>query len=478
MAKEATTIYIDNSAISVLVARGRKVQKWANMPLEPGLVKDGVSLDEDAVASKVRELWQAEEIGAKKVIVGISGINCLYRLITLPELPKDLLSEAVRREASRALGVSLEPLYLSWQTLPSLRGETLVYLAALPKNSVDALISTLHKAGLNPYLIDLKPLAIARTTTEPKAIIIDVQPASFDIIVFVDGIPQVVRSLSLTQEALLEEKASHIKEELDRAITFYNSSHMDKPIEATMPLLVCGELAEQEDAWKLLMGRKQYPIQVLPSPMETAEDFHASQYVTNIGLALKEVLASEKGALAYSLVNFNALPEVYIPKPRPLSEILLVPTIVAGIALVALGVFFNLTASARSADLRADLAAINQMTISRHVRAQDVIALNEQASSAEATADAFTTTLGDFGVGRDEVNADLSEINSSLPGTVDLKSVSHGGGTVTVAGTGDDEDAVFRYAENLRASGRFSLVVITNMSKQEHQMSFTLRLIK
>lgn len=480
----ATTIHIDDSAIWVLVVRGRQVRKWANMPLESGLVKDGVILNEDAVAAKVRELWREQRIGTRRVIAGVSGINCLYRLLTLPELPKEILPEAVRREAGRALGVPLEQVYISWQALPSSKGETLIYLAASPRNSMDAIISVLRQAGLNPYLIDLKPLALARTTTESRAIIIDLQPENFDIVVKVEGIPEVLRSVPLPREALLEEKVPVITKELDRAITFYNSSHRDKPIEAAVPLLVSGELAEQ-DTWKLLTGRQEHPIQVLPSPMEMAEGFPATLYMTNIGLALKEVLPSGKEAIAYSLVNFNALPEVYIPKPRPISEILFVPTIIVGIVLVALGVYVNITASSYTSELRAEWADVNQIAVSMGAQAraqaetqtEEISTLAEKVSSLEETADAFTTTLRQSAATRDEVNGDLSQI-SKLPGTIDLLSVSANAETITVKGLADDEEAIFSYAEDIRASGRFALVIITDMHQEEQQTGFTLTLTK
>jgi type IV pilus assembly protein PilM len=479
MAKEATTIYIDDSAISVLVAKVRKVQKWASMPLESGLVKGGVILEEDAVASKVRELWQNEKIGASRVIAGISGINCLYRLLTLPELPKDILPEAVRREAGRVLGVPLEQLYLSWQTLPSLRGETLIYLTASPRNSVDALISTLHKAGLNPYLMDLRPLALARATTEPGAIIIDLQPASFDIVVITGGIPQVIRSLPLAQEASMEKKMRIVKEELDRAITFYNSSHMDRPIGAAAPLLVSGELAEQPDTWEFLKGRQECSIQPLPSPIEVAEDFPASQYMTNIGLALKELTP---GKAAISIIDFNILPRAYQPKARPVSEILFIPVIIAGIALVVFGVFFNSTASRHTDALRSELANINQMVISQQVQVKETLALNEEASSLEETVAAFTTTLDDFKTGRGEVNGDLAEINSCLLGGIKDSplSISDDGDNIKVTGLASNENAVFSYAKDLRDSKRFVLVVISKMDKLKDKpgMGFTLTLTK
>jgi type IV pilus assembly protein PilM len=481
MAKEATTIYIDDSAIWVLTTKGRQAQKWVNMPLEPGLVKDGVILEEDAVANRVNELWRSQKIGTGRVIAGISGINCLYRLLTLPELSRDLLPEAVMREAGRVLGIPLEQLYLSWQTLPSSRGEILVYLAASPKNSVDALISTLRKAGLNPYLMDLKPLALARTITEPRAIIIDLQSTNFDIVVVADGIPQVARSLPLTQQVPLEEKATVIKKEIDRAITFYNSSHVDNPIEVSVPLLVSGELTNQQDAWKALIGKQERPVQALSLPMETPENFPPGQYVTNIGLALKEVLASEKGAIAYSLVNFNALPEVYIPKARTLSEVLFIPTIVAGIILVAFAAFFNITASGYTAALRNEMASINQRIVTQQVRPQDIIGLSQEVSSLEETANVFTNMLHGLTTGRAEVNGDLARINESLKiGGINLASVNHDTKTITIDGLADREDAIFGYARDLRATGRFVQVVITKVEEtgEGQRLSFTLTLVK
>ena len=479
MAREVTSIYIDDSAIWVLVARGRQPQLWATMPLEPGVVRDGVVLDEDAVADKVKELWQIQEIKSRRVVAGISGVNCLYRMIILPELPRDLLAEAVKKEADRVLGVPMEQVYLYWQSLPSLTGETLVYLAASPRNSVDALLSTLKKAGLDLYLMDLKPLAIARTVTDPMAIIIDLQSASFDVVIMAERIPQVIRSLTLPQDISMEEKIPVIREEMDRAITFYNSSHMDNPIEVGVPLLVSGELARHEDVWQLLVGRQQRSVQVVSSLMEIPEGFPSSQYVVNIGLALKEVLASEKGAIAYSLVNFNAVPELYMPKARSLSEVLLIPTIVVGIALVAFAAFANISASNRTAELYAELAAMDQRATSQHVRAEDIVAFGKQVSSVEATADAFTSTLSDLAVGREEINTDLTQIHNSLSVRgVYLDTITYGSGTATVKGSADDEDAVFRYARDLRTSDRFVLVVITSMSGGEDEMAFTLTLTK
>jgi len=287
----ATTLFIDDSNIRLLVTKGKRVQKWARLPLEPGLVRDGVIIDEDQVIDRLRELFKLQKVSTRKVIAGLSGLNSLYRLITLPELPEAVRAEAVRHEARRVIPVSLDQMHLAYQGLPSPPGETRLFLAAFPRNTTDALIRTLRQAGVEPYLMDLAPLALCRTANEPRAIIVNVWSTNLDIVVMADRVPQVLRSLSLPSEATsLSEMLPVISEELERTIIFYNSSHMESPLDSAVPILVSGDLAEAPDTWQVLAGKASYSVSILPSPIEFPEGFDPSQFMVNIGLALKELL--------------------------------------------------------------------------------------------------------------------------------------------------------------------------------------------
>jgi type IV pilus assembly protein PilM len=476
MAKKRVSLYIDDAAIYCLVARGRQPQKWARLLLEPGLVKDGLIQNQAAVAAKIKELLKSVEVRTRKIIVGISGINCLYSLVSLPEIPRDLLPEAIRREASRVLGISLEEIYLSWQVVYLRRGEIVVYLAASPRNSMDALVSTLRLAELDPYLMDIKPLCLARATNESRAVIADVQPTSFDIVILVNGIPEVVRSSALPEEAFGEDKIAILREELDRAVTFYNSAHMDRPIDPGVPLLVSGELAWQEDAWPLLSGRQKRPVQALPSPMQTTAGFPPAQYMTNIGLALKETLPAEKKAIG-SLVNLNALPEIYQPKPRELSQVLFVPTVAAGMAIFAVLITFNILASDQNSDLSARLAAVNEMAATMQVRKADIDALTGQVSLVENSANALKATLNSFAAARGRIDDDLAEIYYYLPEGADLQQTSISGNVITLKGIARSEEDYFTYWSRLRESPRFSSVFGT-LIPGEANIAFTLTLTR
>ena len=110
MSDKVVTLYIDDTSIRLLVTGGKRIRKWADVALEPGLVKNAVVLKQEEVAAKIRQLFKVRKIDAKKINLGVSGLGCLTRPMLLPQMPRDMLEEAVRREANRALPVSSEQL--------------------------------------------------------------------------------------------------------------------------------------------------------------------------------------------------------------------------------------------------------------------------------------------------------------------------------------------------------------------------------
>ncbi len=477
MSRDAVTIYIDDSAIRMLSVSGRRPRQWAIEPLEAGLVRDGFVVDEPAVAGRIRTLWAREQPGTQRVIAGISGINCLYRLLSLPELPKNLMQEAVRREKA-CPGRPLEQLYTSWQTMHGKPDETLVYVAAAARTTVDSIIRTLKKANLNPYMMDIAPLALARATAEPSALIVDLQPAGLDVIVKMGGMPEVIRSVSVSRASSIADRVGVVRQELQRAVTFFNSSHPETPVGDDVPILVAGELGEQKDLWQGLIGKVERRIESIPTPLESPEGFVASAYAPLVGLALKQTSGKAEG---YSRINFNALPEAYIPKPRPLSELLFPPALLVGILGVAALGYMVFNANALTEALRERAAANNQLvtTLSADVSRQrqaleaERTALQAEVNVKETRADALDGQLRSYSSQKQNMNGDLGEVHKTTAG-VHLSDISYGGSIVNLSGWGATEQSVFAYARQLRSSGRWSLVTITDLAAGDTQTSFSI----
>jgi type IV pilus assembly protein PilM len=496
MARKVTTLFIKDDSINLLVMKGSQVEMWASLLLEPGLVSQGLILDEGQVADKVKELFKLEGVSTRKVVAGLSGLDSLYRIITLPELPEAILPEAVKREASRVMPVSLDEAYFSYQLIPAPAGEKRVFLATFPRNTADALIRTLRRADLEPYLMDLAPLALCRVPDEPRAIIVNARLDHLDIVVIADRLPQLIRRLSiLNEEESLSEKMSTITDEFSRTVAFYNSSHLENPLDSTVPVFVCGDLAEAPELWQSLVGRLGSSVSLLPASVESPEGFNSNEFMVNIGLALKELLP-ENAEANFSIVNFNVLPETYLPKALPVVRILTWVGVAVGVAAIVFMGLLVRNAAADTDELRYELAVaealVNQRRVEIGVLREEIRSVGaqigpveEQIKPVEAAEGVLSGKLASLKGERERANEDLTQIAALLPGDVDLTEVNHMGDSLTVNGLAPYETHVFQYAIALRASGQFPEVIISSIVEdikevegekfERYQFQFTLR---
>jgi len=471
MAKKVTTLFVRDTGISLLVIKGGRIEKWASLPLQPGLVTQGLIADEAQVAARIEQVFEETKTKKKNVVTALSGHDSLYRIITLPELPDAVLPEAIRREARRTIPTPLEEVYYSYQRLPSSKGETRLFLVTFPRNSADALVRTLRRAGVKPYVMDLAPLALSRIPDEPRAIIVNARLDHVDVIALTDRLPQVVRRVSLpTETQSLEERLPFIAEEFNRTVAFYNSSHTDKPLDAGVPVFVCGDLAGVPQTWQAVVGGAGYTVSALRPPLEAPEGFNTDEFMVNIGLALKEAPVEKEG-VNISLVDFNALPEAYVPPRFSIVRVLLPVVTVVGIALVVLAVILVLTNRSQIAALQSETQVAEASVAQLQT---ETGTLRTEVGSATTLANELTNRLVTMERARASLYLDLREIADlakTNPGLT-LGKVVHGGTSITVAGTATNVNAIYAYAHALRDSPRFSRVWVRGVSG-EFSFDFT-----
>jgi Tfp pilus assembly protein PilN len=459
------TLDIEDNSIKMMTVSGKRVETAASLPLEPGLVHDGIVIDKSTVGRRIGELMAANGITEKRVVVGINGIHALYRTVNIPKLPKNLLDEAVHREAERAMPVPLHELYTSWQAINLSDIETAICIVGIPRNTVDAMIETLHQAGLQPEAMDVRPLALARVTDERSAIIINVQQVGFDIVVMIDGIPELLRSLPFPADATLpEEKIDEVKEELERTIAFYNSGHKGGEITTSVATFISGELGE------MLAPTLERRIKPLPQLLSYGDNLNTSEYAANIGLALRQARADVSSAQ----VNLNVTPEAYLPKPFPLIQLVSWSFILVAMAILVMFGILTMRSYRDTINLQAQVNNILTQVETRQGTESAVQKLQKEIDRAKKDGAAFKQPLDSAKAQRAKVNSDLSKVTSLLPGIVTLNSISYGNG-VTITGIAPDETIVVDYVRALRNSGQFSQVLISGMNEIEYnKWNFTL----
>ena len=468
MAGNTVSLYIDDVSIRLMVTRGKRITRLAEASLDISLVEIDTKEKETQLVNKIKGLLKSNKINARKIILGLSGLHCLTRPLVLPELPRTMLNEAITRESRRVLPVPIDQLYLSWQIVYVTVDKIYVYVVALPRQIADMVIRVVNQAGCKPYLMDIKPLALARLSREANALIIDVQAKEFDIIIKADGIPQPIRTVSFPREKLsLLEKFAIVKDDVKRTVQFYNNNNAENSIKPGTTMLVSGELSAAPELYESLADELGFKASLLTSPLKCLKQLDASHYLVNVGLALKEL----PGEAAKLSPNFNVLPAPYQPKQVSMNQVLAVPATAIAIAIMVIMVM-TVQNTAADIDSLSTQAVSNNFTLEKN-QAQKKVFINS-ISELQATINAadsqysiYTNAYILINRTGDLMNTDLRTTVANVVDDLFLKSLIHSSGQISIDGTAATEQEVLEYVRKLLATGRFDEITIANITREE-----------
>jgi type IV pilus assembly protein PilM len=466
MAKNTTTLYISDTGIRLMVTRGKRISKLAYMPLDVNLTDIGNEEKEADLANKIKLLFKSNRIGTGKIILGISGLHCLTRPVSLPELPKTMVDEAITREAKRVLPIPLEQLYISWQIISAADGKIQVFVVAIPKYIADTLVKILNKIGFKPYLMDIKPLALARVSSESDAVLVDIQPKEFDIVIMSQAIPKTIRTVAFPQEYLAQaDRLSIVRDELKRTIQFYNSNNPDYLVQPNTPMLLSGDLTDEAEIIAYLTQEMGYPTSLLISPLKCVKQLDPTHHLTNVGLALKE-MPSEAGP---SLSNFNTLPAPYLPKQIPRGRLLAVPAAVAAVGVIALLVIMVQNAAAKIDQEQLTLDSTRLLLEQKQAQKVELRAnieiLEESVAQIGNLRDSLVVALDSLTDKGLLINGDLNATVNNVVTGLELFRIVHEGDQLMLSGEAATEAEVMQYVRNLQLTSRFSEITIANIAR-------------
>ena len=466
MAKQITTLYINDKSIRLMVTNGKKISKLAEVPLDIDLEDVSNEEKEEELVNKIKHLFSANKIGPTRFIFGMTGLHSLSRPVVLPLLPKTMQGEAMTREAKRLLPVPPEQLHISWQILSSDETRMRAFIVAMPRQTADYLLNALEKAGLKPYLMDIKPLALSRLIKEKTAILIDVQETECDIVILSDGFPQPMRTVSFPHDSLsYDEKLSIVKDELKRTVQFFNSNNPENMLSPETVVYISGEFADDNESFEALSTELGYPVAPLTSPLKCPKQLDPSHYLVNVGLALKE-LPRESGSI---IANLNTLPGGLLPKPISRDRLLAIPAVIASIAVIAAFVFIiqNTTSGISSANdqVRANNFIIEKKQNEKKDLLADIESLEQQISQYQALNESLSVTGGYIDNYSDEVTYNMKATVDNTEDGIKIERIEYiQGDTVRVYGSALHEEEVIAYARNIEYTNRFDEVTVTQIA--------------
>ena len=287
--KRKVTIDFDGRILRVVETKGKKILKWDSAELTPDLMDQGSINDPQGVGEGLSLFLSERKISKRRVVTSVSGYRSVSRVLSLPKVKPKNLEETVRRKAKQEMPLPLDETYLSWQEVKNDNEHINVYALAVPRPIIDSQVEALRVAGIKPKVMEYKPLALVRLIDRTDAIIVNLEQHSLGVIVVVDGVPEITRSVPLTGEEVdSEAKVERLSMELARTTQFYNDGHRESPLNPELPLFVTGSLFENPDLHEGLSKTTSFTIERPTLPISLPQDFPMLRYSVNLGLALKK----------------------------------------------------------------------------------------------------------------------------------------------------------------------------------------------
>jgi type IV pilus assembly protein PilM len=185
---------------------GLTLERFGQVVLPEGAVRDGEVVDSESVAQCLRQLWSATGFSRKRVVMGVANQRVIVRQLELPWMPREELRASLPFQVQDFLPMPTDQAVLDYYPLEERSQQdgsrTLSgLLVAAARETVLTNVRCAEHAGLMVTAVDLTSFAVLRALgkqigmqVETEALI-DVGARITNVVVHSCGVPRFVRIL-------------------------------------------------------------------------------------------------------------------------------------------------------------------------------------------------------------------------------------------------------------------------------------------
>ncbi len=231
-------------AVEMTLGNGEPtLERFAQITLPPGAVRDGEVVDAGAVSVAIRRLWSEGDFKSKRVVIGLANQRVIVRLAEMPTMTESDLQASLQYEAQELIPIPVDDAILDFQILddvitndgdPRMR----VLLAAAQKDMVRSHLAALEGAGLRADVVDVVPFAMVRALRWSSnafefeggaEAIVCIGGGVTNVVVHDQGVPRFVRVLLVGGDDVTEAIARELDVPLDQAESLKRQADITSP---------------------------------------------------------------------------------------------------------------------------------------------------------------------------------------------------------------------------------------------------------
>jgi hypothetical protein len=243
---------------------------------------DGRIMDVGGVSNALRALLARAEIRGTRALIAVSDALASFRVL---KFPADATDQAIDSATTKELPADPDRMASWWTDVHQDGHGRVVFAAVWDRNLVKRAADVARGAGLEPTVVELKSLCIARAVTEASCVVVDISASPVEIFVIDNHVPQVWHSFELTVPAG-EDIGPALVVPLRQVLRFYGRRR-DVDFRATSPILIAGDQTVSSQTFSRLEEVLGHPVASLVAPPRVPEDVRHGTYLTCLGMLMR-----------------------------------------------------------------------------------------------------------------------------------------------------------------------------------------------
>lgn len=223
---------IGTTAIRLVHLRGaggdtpKALVKYAYINLEGNLALSESPSDQKRLQEHIVQLVKQAGLGTNRVAVGIPSGKVFTTVADIDRVPANEMANAIRYQADTIIPTPLAESKIDWALLgdsPADKTKQEVLISSVPNKFVENRLDLLESAGLNVVAFEPDNLAMARALASPEGapqMIIDVGRRATDLVVVMNGLPHLTRSIPTGVEAIIRAATQNLNVDEKQAEQF------------------------------------------------------------------------------------------------------------------------------------------------------------------------------------------------------------------------------------------------------------------
>jgi type IV pilus assembly protein PilM len=200
---------------------GVTLERFGQIAVPEGAVRDGEVMDTAAVASAIKQLWSHTRFSHKNVVMGVANQRVIVRQVDLPWMPAAELKESLAFQVQDFLPMPVDQTLLDFHPLEEVTGTGGArlqrgLLVAAARDMVLSNVRAVEQAGLKPIMVDLTSFAVLRSVSTIGVVdseieaLVDIGARVTNIVVHSGGVPHFVRILLMGGQDVTDAIASNM----------------------------------------------------------------------------------------------------------------------------------------------------------------------------------------------------------------------------------------------------------------------------